>query len=57
MVAEKSPGGTSDEHDGEEGMLVGVMSPPPPPMEFSSNFAEIRVFSGGGGDGLGGGAD
>ena len=56
MVAEKSPGGTSDEHDGEEGMLVGVMSPPPP-MEFSSNFAEFRVFSGGGGDGLGGGED
>jgi len=46
VVAEKSPGGTSDEHDGEEGMLVGVMSPPPP-LEFSSNFAEFRFFSGG----------
>lgn len=46
VVAEQSPGGrgrTSDEHDGEEGMLVGVRSPPPPPppMEFTSNFAEL----------------
>ena len=55
-MAEQSPGGASDKHDSEEGMLVGVISPPPP-MEFTSNFAEFRVFSGGGGDGLGGGAD
>jgi hypothetical protein len=44
VVAEQSPGGTSDEQDGEEGILVGVMSPPPP-MEFTSNFAEFGVFS------------
>lgn len=60
-AAERLPEGrVSDEHDGEEGMLLVGVIVPPSSMGFASEFMRLRFprpgFGGGGPSGLFGGA-